>query len=353
MMNMMRTLAWFFLLCCCVSCFQRAGQSKENRRTMQTSHEEKPLKPEANKTNVEMDSVDGTEVEDEFDELHAGLLRLPCNDGQDTDTVYHYPTGKKVRIGRHCGRALYLELGEFYDENTYGGAKVYWGDSLIYATDLEIDNDWQTCHVYSVPKSEVTYVLLMINDRPSPNIWHILYMNGEHIHLVDSVLAGNDYIEGGSYFHDTVIYGDIDNDGWMEVGGKHWTEYWADSMTYQPCYIYQLGETTSEVCEATLKYLDTHELPDAFIMENYQISIGVMRALRQKKISVPEDISLLGVDEIPDYLTGDILLTTLRMEHLERAHVAMLFLEQEMKGAISCKFKSFSTCKIIPGKTVK
>lgn len=238
----MRTLAWFFLLCCCVSCFQRAGQSKENRRTMQTSHEEKPLKPEANKTNVEMDSVDGTEVEDEFDELHAGLLRLPCNDGQDTDTVYHYPTGKKVRIGRHCGRALYLELGEFYDENTYGGAKVYWGDSLIYATDLEIDNDWQTCHVYSVPKSEVTYVLLMINDRPSPNIWHILYMNGEHIHLVDSVLAGNDYIEGGSYFHDTVIYGDIDNDGWMEVGGKHWTEYWADSMTYQPCYIYQLGE---------------------------------------------------------------------------------------------------------------
>ena len=117
--------------------------------------------------------------------------------------------------------------------------------------------------------------------------------------------------------------------------------------------IYQLGETTSEVCEATLKYLDTHELPDAFIMENYQISIGVMRALRQKKISVPEDISLLGVDEIPDYLTGDILLTTLRMEHLERAHVAMLFLEQEMKGAISCKFKSFSTCKIIPGQTVK
>ena len=44
---------------------------------------------------------------------------------------------------------------------------------------------------------------------------------------------------------------------------------------------------------------------------------------------------------------------TLRMEHLERAHVAMLFLEQEMKGAISCKFKSFSTCKIIPGQTVK
>lgn len=126
-----------------------------------------------------------------------------------------------------------------------------------------------------------------------------------------------------------------------------------NNMALESDSIYQLGETTGEVCEEMLKYLDEHELPDAFIMENYQVSIGVMRALRQKKISVPEDVSLIGVDELPDYLTGDIPLTALRMEHLERAYVAMMFLEQEMKGAISCKFKSFSTCKIIPGQTVK
>ncbi len=126
-----------------------------------------------------------------------------------------------------------------------------------------------------------------------------------------------------------------------------------NNMVLEADSIYPLGETTSEVCEAMLRYLEEHDLPDAFIMENYQISIGVMRALRQKKISVPADVSLIGVDEIPDYLTGDILLTTIRMEHLERAYVAMMFLEQEIKGAISCKFKSFSTCKIIPGQTVK
>ena len=93
-----------------------------------------------------------------------------------------------------------------------------------------------------------------------------------------------------------------------------------NNMVLEQDSIYQLGETTSEVCEAMLKYLEEHELPDAFIMENYQISIGVMRALRQKKISVPQDVSLIGVDEIPDYLTGDILLTSIRMEHLERAY---------------------------------
>lgn len=238
---MARLLSWLFLICCCTSCFL-TGQPKERGESTSVNREEEVLKSNSDDISVGKDTANEDTNIEGIDELHAGILKCPNPYGYEPDTFYHYPTGKKVRVGRHCGRVLYLELGEFYEENTYGGAKVYWGDSLIYATNLEIDNDWQTCHVYSVPKSEVTYVLLMINDRPSPNIWHILYMNGEHIHLVDSVLAGNDYIEGGSYFHDSVIYGDIDNDGWMEVGGKHWTEYWADSMTYQPCYIYQLGE---------------------------------------------------------------------------------------------------------------
>lgn len=84
-------------------------------------------------------------------------------------------------------------------------------------------------------------------------------------------------------------------------------------------------------------------------MENYQISIGVMRALRQKKISVPEDISLLGVDEIPDYLTGDILLTTLRMEHLERALDAC-FSWNRREGAISVNSNRFPPVRSFRGR---
>lgn len=126
-----------------------------------------------------------------------------------------------------------------------------------------------------------------------------------------------------------------------------------NGMQLEEDSIVQMGESTAEVCAGMLKYLDEHELPDAFIMENYQVSIGVMRALRQREIMIPRDVSLIGADEIPDYLTGDIQLTALKMEHIERAYVAMMFLEQEIKGAISCKFKSFSNCKIIPGQTVK
>lgn len=117
--------------------------------------------------------------------------------------------------------------------------------------------------------------------------------------------------------------------------------------------IVMIGDRINNVYENMMKYLENHRLPDAFIMENYQVSLGVMHALREKGIAVPGDVSLVGIDEIPSYFTGDFLLTTVKVEHAERAKVVMMFLEQEMKGVISTKFKSYSNCELLPGNSVK
>lgn len=120
----------------------------------------------------------------------------------------------------------------------------------------------------------------------------------------------------------------------------------------------ELGKTTDEIYEKFLAYLNSsamsdEKLPEAFVMENYQVSVGVIRALRQKNISVPEEVALVGIDELPEYLTGDIRMTALRIEHLERAHMAMVLLEQMIKGNISGVFRTYSGCQIIEGKTVR
>ena len=230
--------------CCCMACSHRSGQPEAKKESVPQA-DSNVVREKAVPDTAHANAVPAAKVEKEevIDGMYAGLCKLPSQyGGEDIDTVYHYQTGKKIRIGRHAGRDLYLKLGEFYDELTYDGAEIYWGDSLIYATDLEVENDWQTCHVCTVPQTEVTYVLLMINDRPNPNYWHILYMNGERMHLFDHVLAANDYMEGSRYFHDALLYGDVDGDGWVEVGGKQWKECWSDSMSYHPCRIYQLGE---------------------------------------------------------------------------------------------------------------
>lgn len=239
----MKKLVHIVILCCCLTaCFQKAEPDKGDVRGGKWEYEEE--KVEADIQQELAVPVTADSLEDTVDWLHKGLLHYVSKvDWLETDTIWHYPEKKKIRIGHHAGLPLYLMLGEFFDDIDYDGAKIYWGDSLIYATDLALVNDWQTCRVHHVPQSNVTYVLLLIDDRPSPNYWHILCMHGRRVHLADYVLAGNDYVPGARYFHDNIIYGDIDSDNIIEVGGKYWTEIWKDSMIYQPCYIYELGHT--------------------------------------------------------------------------------------------------------------
>ncbi len=117
--------------------------------------------------------------------------------------------------------------------------------------------------------------------------------------------------------------------------------------------ILPIGGRIDNVYENMKRYLETHRLPDAFLMENYQVSLGVLHALREKGYEVPKDVSLVGIDELPSYFTGDFPLTTVKIEHEERAKVVMMFLEQEMKGVISRKFKAYSNCELLPGKSVR
>lgn len=113
------------------------------------------------------------------------------------------------------------------------------------------------------------------------------------------------------------------------------------------------GTSIEDVYQKMGKYLDSARLPDAFIMENYQVSIGTVRALRERGIRIPEDISLIGIDELPSYLTADVKLTTIRVAHAQRAQAVMMFLEKEIKEPFTAKFKLFSNSELIEGDSVR
>lgn len=93
-------------------------------------------------------------------------------------------------------------------------------------------------------------------------------------------------------------------------------------------------------------------LPDAFLMECCQISIPFVRVCRELGKAVPKDISLLGIDELPDYLTGEKQLTTIRVPHTERAKLAMDLLYHEMGEPGIFKSKIYTNCKLVEGETV-
>jgi DNA-binding LacI/PurR family transcriptional regulator len=51
--------------------------------------------------------------------------------------------------------------------------------------------------------------------------------------------------------------------------------------------------------EFTKKALALPDPPTAFLGANNFISIGIMKALREQKLRVPEDITLVGFDDLP------------------------------------------------------
>ena len=117
-------------------------------------------------------------------------------------------------------------------------------------------------------------------------------------------------------------------------------------------HIVPAGESIEEVYLFMRTYLDRHEVTDAFLMDSYQVTIGTIRALREKGIHVPEDISLIGVDLLPSYLTGDCHLTTVRIPHTERAYWVVQMLKKEIEDPVSEKSRIYTDCELIEGETV-
>lgn len=113
-----------------------------------------------------------------------------------------------------------------------------------------------------------------------------------------------------------------------------------------------VGETIEAAYERIGEYVDTHELPDAFIAESYQMSISGIRVLQERGIQIPEQVKFIGVDELPAYVTMGYNMTSVRIPHTERAKLTMMLLNHEMHEPSSrVKSEIYARCQIIDGET--
>lgn len=76
--------------------------------------------------------------------------------------------------------------------------------------------------------------------------------------------------------------------------------------------------------EDTLRYLSTHrELPTAFFADNDLMALGAMKALQQAGYRIPEDISLIGFDDLPFSTLSSPPLTTVLVPNGELGGLAV------------------------------
>lgn len=71
--------------------------------------------------------------------------------------------------------------------------------------------------------------------------------------------------------------------------------------------IFITGNDVESVYEAMKTELVDKSFPKVLISENYQVSIGTIKAIQEMNLSFKDDINLIGIDEIPDYFVMGII----------------------------------------------
>ena len=116
--------------------------------------------------------------------------------------------------------------------------------------------------------------------------------------------------------------------------------------------IFITSNDVESVYEAMKTELVDKSFPKVLISENYQVSIGTIKAIQEMNLSFKDDINLIGIDEIPDYFCYGHHLTALKIIHGKRAGVALSLLKKEIEDHDVEKFKIYSTCRLVEGDTI-
>ena len=88
-------------------------------------------------------------------------------------------------------------------------------------------------------------------------------------------------------------------------------------------------------------YLETGpQLPTAYFADNDMVALGAIRALQEKGYQVPEDISVVGFDDLPFCEIANPPLTTLRVPKQEMGRVAVKRILEVINGTDKIKTKT-------------
>ncbi len=118
-------------------------------------------------------------------------------------------------------------------------------------------------------------------------------------------------------------------------------------------YILTLGTTLNGSYTDMLSHLEHMDrIPTAFFADNDMIALGAMKALQEKGYRIPEDVSMIGFDDLPFSEISNPPLTTLRVPKFEMGQLAVTRIMQIIQGD-QTKTKCQICTEFIERKSVK
>lgn len=106
----------------------------------------------------------------------------------------------------------------------------------------------------------------------------------------------------------------------------------AAGLRQRPEYVCHAGFDESVARERMRELLDLPEPPTAVFVCSDRMALGVYEALAERGLSIPDDMSVVGFDDLPEARWASPALTTVRQPLSEMAATAMRLLVRMMEG---------------------
>ncbi|QUW78841.1 LacI family DNA-binding transcriptional regulator [Streptomyces mirabilis] len=103
-------------------------------------------------------------------------------------------------------------------------------------------------------------------------------------------------------------------------------------LRYRPAYIRYGNFDETGAHHRMLELLDLPEPPTAVFVCSDKMALGAYQALTERKLNVPDDISVVGFDDLPESRWATPALTTVRQPLSEMAATALRLLVRMMAG---------------------
>jgi len=165
---------------------------------------------------------------------------------------------------------------------------------------------------------------------------NLFYEQGMDSFLVDNregIRRGVDYLVDRGHSHIVYLAENVDIFNFIER-----REAFVLEMARRQCgdsanRIRHLGNTIDEVSDKMSRYLSEGlHRTTAFVLESSVISLGVSKALLERNIRVPREVSLVGFDAVPELSIPGINLTMIKGTHTKRHIAAVMHLLRHLKG---------------------
>ncbi|MDD3238994.1 MAG: LacI family DNA-binding transcriptional regulator [Lachnospira sp.] len=135
--------------------------------------------------------------------------------------------------------------------------------------------------------------------------------------------------------------------GYKQVLEKH-------GIHYEEAYVATVGTKPDTAYEDMKKYLDDRKsLPTAYFVDNDSIAMGVMKALKEKGYKIPQDVSLIGFDDIPICQVVAPGLTTIHIYKHNMGEVAVRRLVEQLENDVEANVKTEVCGRLVIRESVK